>query len=92
MVNCDHPLFKTSTGNMAAASVDEFNYQDIQTQCFSADFSVNCANCISMREQLQCALLELKTANTIISLLREDVNKAAALEATNLPKPPPPHG
>jgi hypothetical protein len=78
---------------MAAASVDGFIYQDTQTQCFSADFSVNCANCISVREQLQCALLELKTANTItISLLREDVNKAAVPEATNLPKPSLPYG
>jgi hypothetical protein len=75
---------------MAAAAVDGFIYHDIQTQCFSANFSVNCANCISMREQLQSALFELKTANTIIFLLREDVNKAAALEATNLPKPPLP--
>jgi hypothetical protein len=45
-----------------------------------------------MKEQLQSALIELKTANTIISLLREDINKATALEATNLPKPSLPCG
>ena len=77
---------------MAAAAVDGINYHDIQTQCFSADSSVNCINCVSMKDQLHSALLELKTANTIISLLREDIIKATAREATNLPKPSMPGG
>jgi len=48
---------------------------------------VNCANCILMKEQLHSAQLELKSAKTIISFLREDINKATASEATNLLKP-----
>jgi len=39
-----------------------------------------------MKEQLHSAQLELKSAKTIISLLREDINKATAPEATNLLK------
>jgi hypothetical protein len=77
---------------MAAAAVDSIIYPAIQTQCFSADFSVICANCVSIKEQLQSALLELKTANTIISLLREDINKATTHEVTNLLKPSFPCG
>ena len=75
-----------------AAALDDINYHDIQTQCFSADSSENCINCVLMKDQLQSAILELKTANTIISLLREDINKATAREATNLPKPSLPGG
>jgi hypothetical protein len=40
-----------------------------------------------VKEKLHSALLELKSARTIISLLRDDINKANAPEATNIPKP-----
>jgi hypothetical protein len=45
-----------------------------------------------MKEQLHSALLELQSAKTIISLLREDINKAMAPEATNLSKTSLLHG
>jgi hypothetical protein len=72
---------------MVAGAIDAIISSDIQPQCFSAESSVNCTNCILMKEQLYSALLELKSPKTIISLLREDVNKATALVATNLLKP-----
>jgi len=65
---------------------------DNQLQCFSAETSVNCASCILMKEQLHSALLELQSAKTIISLLREDINKATATETTNFLKPSLLHG
>jgi hypothetical protein len=72
---------------MAAAAMDGIIFSANQPQCFSAESSVNCANCILMKEQLHSAVLELKSAKTTISFLREDINKATASEATNLPKP-----
>jgi hypothetical protein len=38
------------------------------------------------KEQLHSVLLELKSARTIISLLQDDINKANAPQATNIPK------
>jgi hypothetical protein len=38
------------------------------------DANSNCINCVSLQKQLQQALIELKTAETFISLLREDIN------------------
>ena len=72
---------------MVAGAIDAIISSDNQPQCFSAESSVNCANCILMKEQLHSAQLELKSAKTIISFLREDINKATASEATNLLKP-----
>jgi hypothetical protein len=71
---------------MAAAAIDTVISSDNQPQCFSGESSVNCTNCILVKEQLHYALLELKSAKTIISLLCEDINKAMAPEATNLLK------
>jgi hypothetical protein len=67
---------------MAAAGMDGIFTSDNQPQCFSAETNENCANCILMKEQLHSALLELQLAKTIISLFREDINKATAPEAT----------
>jgi len=41
----------------------------------------NCVNCASIQKQLHIALLELKSAKTIISILREDA-KYKAMEAS----------
>jgi hypothetical protein len=71
---------------LAAAGIDGVFTSDNQPQCFSAATNVNCANCILMKEQLHSALLELQSAKTIIFLLREDINKETAPEATNLSK------
>ena len=43
------------------------------TQFTNVEIGLNCANCASMGKQLHSALLELKSAEAIISLLREDV-------------------
>jgi hypothetical protein len=75
---------------MAAVSMDAMIYSNNQPQCFSAESNVNCANCILVKEQLPSALLELKCARTIISLLRDDINKGNAPETTKFPKPSPP--
>jgi hypothetical protein len=53
---------------MAAAAVDAIIFSDNQLQCLSAESNVSCANCILVKEQLHTALLELKSARTIISL------------------------
>ena len=53
---------------------------------------MDCKNCILVKEQLHAALLELKSARKIISLLHEGINKANASEAINLPKPSLPCG
>jgi len=77
---------------MAAAGIDGIFTSDNQLQCFSVETSVNCASCILMKEQLHSALLELQSAKTIISLLREDIKKATATETTNSLKPSLLHG
>jgi hypothetical protein len=74
---------------MAAAAMDAIIFSDIQPQCLSAESNVSCANCILVKEQLHTALLELKSARTIISLLRDDINKATAPDASSIPKPSP---
>jgi hypothetical protein len=88
-LECLFPLETVETikiTQMAEAFIDGIFTSDNQPQCFSAETNVNCANCILMKGQLHSALLELQTAETIISLLREDIKKATAPEATNLSK------
>jgi hypothetical protein len=46
-------------------------------QLIDGEKGLNCANCALMQEQLHSMLLELKSAETIISLLREDVKNNA---------------
>ena len=71
----------------AAATTDAGISCSHQPLYFSANSSVNCANCFLMKEQLHSGLLELEYARTIISLLRDDFNKANnASEATVIPK------
>jgi hypothetical protein len=60
---------------------------DDQPQCLSEDFNMSCASCVSVKEQLNDALLELKSARSIITLLQEDINKINAPEVTNIMKP-----
>jgi len=72
-----------------AAAIDAIISSDNQPQCFSAKSSVNCElrKLHHSERTTSFSLLELKSARTIISLLREDINKANAPKATNLPKP-----
>ena len=44
-----------------------------QFQLTNGELGRKCANCALMQERLHSVLLELKSAETIISLLREDV-------------------
>ena len=67
--------------------MDAIIFPDNQLQCLSAKSNVCCANCILVKEQLHSSLLELKSARTIISLLRDDINKTNAPAVTNIPKP-----
>ena len=46
-----------------------------QTQINELTMSVNCSDCVLVKEQLLAALQELKSAETIISLLREDMKR-----------------
>jgi hypothetical protein len=70
---------------MAAAAMGAIIASDNQSQCLSAESNVSCANCTLVKEQLHLALLELKSARTIISLLQDDINKVNTKEATNIP-------
>jgi hypothetical protein len=72
---------------MAAAAMDAIIFSDNQPQHLSAESNVNCANCILVKEQLRFAPLALKSAKTIISLLRDNVNKVNTPDATNILKP-----
>ena len=49
-------------------------------QCSDVEKSVNCSNCALLEKQLNSALMELKPAEAIISLLREDMKN------TNTPR------
>ena len=42
-------------------------------QITNVETDMNCVNCVSIQKQLHIALMELKSAEAIISLLREDV-------------------
>ena len=42
-------------------------------QITNVETDMNCVNCASIQKQLHIALMELKSAEAIISLLREDV-------------------
>jgi hypothetical protein len=59
---------------------------DDQPQCLSEVINMSCASCVSVKEQLNNALLELKSARSIITL-QEDINKINAPEVTNIMKP-----
>ena len=72
---------------MATAAMDTIIFSNNQPQCLSGESNVNCANCILVKEQLHFTVLELKSARTIISLLRDDINKAIATDATKISKP-----
>ena len=45
------------------------------------------ANCVSMKKQLHNTLLKLKSAQSLITLLQEDINKINAPDSTNITKP-----
>jgi hypothetical protein len=58
-------------------------------QFTNAEMGLKCANCASLEEQLYSALLELKSAEAIISLLREDVKNATHGSSADLQHPAP---
>jgi hypothetical protein len=43
-----------------------------------SDLSIGCINCVSLREQLCSALMELNSARAIVTLLQEDIHRLAA--------------
>ena len=55
--------------------------------CLNDDINISCANCISMIEQVYNVLLESKFAQSISTLLQEEINKSNAPDATNIMKP-----
>jgi hypothetical protein len=58
----------------------------ILTLCLDGDLSISCINCVSLKEQLCSALMDLKSARAIITL-QEDINKLVASRPTNAVKP-----
>jgi hypothetical protein len=61
---------------MAAVNCNAVAYVDEQHQCFNNQTTENCVNCALKEQQLQATLLELKSAQAIISLLCEDIKYA----------------
>jgi len=59
------------------------------TQFTNVETGLNCANCASMEKQLHSALLELKSAQAIISLLREDLKNTTLGASADLQFPAP---
>jgi len=53
-------------------------------QITNVTMDLNCVNCASIQKQLHIALLELKSAETIISLLREDAKYKSSEEPGEL--------
>jgi hypothetical protein len=51
---------------------------EVLTQYFNSQIVRNCANCVLKDQQLQLALMELKSAQTIISILQEDLKHRSA--------------
>jgi hypothetical protein len=67
---------------MAAKTTNVEVFFEDQIQRYNVEISVNCGNCALMEKQHHSALLVLKSAETIISLLREDIkNTSHALTA-----------
>jgi hypothetical protein len=58
-----------------------------QPECLSDDINMSCTNCVSVKEQLHNALLELKSARSVITLLQEDINKMNTPVVTNITNP-----
>jgi hypothetical protein len=60
---------------------------DDQPHCLHEDINLSCVTCVSVKEQLHNALLESKSARSIITLLQEDSNEINAPDGTNITKP-----
>ena len=58
---------------MAAIGRHTELHSEDQLQLTNGELDKKCANCALMQERLHSVLLELKSAETIISLLHEDV-------------------
>ena len=74
---------------MAAKAKNAEIFSEDQTQDYNVKTSVNCANCALMEQQLHSALLELKSAEAIISLLREDIKNTTHVPTADLQPPAP---
>jgi hypothetical protein len=59
---------------MVDAAVGSVNNSHYLTHYLSSSIDIHCAYCISVKNQLLSALLELKSAWFIIRLLQEDMN------------------
>lgn len=68
------------TGKKAVAVTDEVTLSNNQQQGLSALFSVDCTNCILLKEKINYAPLELQSTRTIISILHDNNSKATASE------------
>jgi hypothetical protein len=56
-------------------------------QCSNVEASGNCVNCALMEKQLHSTLLELKSAEAIISLLGEDIKNVSHATSSDLHTP-----
>ena len=64
---------------MAAVSVVSTLPSGNQRSLESEILNTSCPNCFVLNEQLEITTQELKSARTIISLLKEDIAKMAAI-------------
>ena len=63
---------------MAEVNESSVSTCDNSTHCSNSQIVNNCANCVLKDQQLQLALTELESAQTIISILQEDIKHRSA--------------
>ena len=70
---------------MAAAVCDSTQPRGNQCAFVSEVIDTNCPNCFVLKEQLEFVTQELKSARTIISLLKEESNSTCVFPALDSP-------
>jgi hypothetical protein len=78
----------TEEAKMAVTTKNVVIYLEEQIRCSNVETSVNCVNCALVEKQLHSTLLELKSAEAIISLLHEDIKNASHATSSDLQTPP----
>ena len=71
--------------NMAGVVCDSTQPRENQCAFVSEVIDTNCPNCFVLKEQLEFVTQELKSARTIISLLKEESNSTCVFPALDSP-------
>jgi len=74
----NHIFYACNTAKMAEVNESAVSLCDDSTLCSNSQTVKNCANCVLKDQQLQFALTKLKSAQTIISILQEDIKHRSA--------------